>query len=200
MKHCNKCGETKPTTEFSKNAGRRDGLSAYCKECHKAYSAARYAANPDEINAIAAKWKASNRERIKVTNAAWYAANLERNRADKAVWAKKNPERNKANAAAWQKANPEARRINVQNYRARKRVNGGTLSKGLSAKLFKLQRGKCACCHVSIEDGNHMDHIIPVALGGPNEDWNMQLLCGPCNLSKSAKHPIDFMQQRGFLL
>lgn len=45
-----------------------------------------------------------------------------------------------------------------------------------------------------------MDHIMPLALGGTNTDDNIQLLCPTCNRSKHAKHPVDFMQQRGFLL
>ena len=42
--------------------------------------------------------------------------------------------------------------------------------------------------------------IKPLARGGTNQRTNLQLLCPPCNLSKSAKDPIDFMQSRGFLL
>ena len=41
---------------------------------------------------------------------------------------------------------------------------------------------------------------MPLARGGKHEASNLQLLCPPCNMSKNAKHPIDFMQQRGFLL
>jgi len=49
-------------------------------------------------------------------------------------------------------------------------------------------------------DDFHMDHIMPIALGGSNTDDNMQLLRKECNLQKQAKHPIDFMQSRGLLL
>lgn len=40
---------------------------------------------------------------------------------------------------------------------------------------------------------------MPIARGGSNTDDNVQLLCPACNLKKSAKHPVDFMQERGFL-
>lgn len=36
--------------------------------------------------------------------------------------------------------------------------------------------------------------------GGANDKSNIQLLCPHCNLSKGAKHPVDFMQERGMLL
>ena len=111
-----------------------------------------------------------------------------------------NPAKARAKAAAWQKANPEARRIISQNRRARKLANGGKLSKGLSAKLFKLQKGKCPCCNQPLGDDYHMDHIMPLAKGGANEDLNIQLLRQQCNQQKSAKDPIEFMQSRGKLL
>lgn len=45
-----------------------------------------------------------------------------------------------------------------------------------------------------------MDHVVPLALGGPHHDSNMQLLRKLCNLRKSAKHPVDYMQSKGKLL
>lgn len=33
MKHCNKCGVTKPLSEFHKKAGRKDGHASTCKQC-----------------------------------------------------------------------------------------------------------------------------------------------------------------------
>lgn len=34
-KHCNNCGKTKPTTEFSKRSLSKDGLQPRCKVCNK---------------------------------------------------------------------------------------------------------------------------------------------------------------------
>jgi 5-methylcytosine-specific restriction endonuclease McrA len=162
----------------------------------KAYAAKWYAANKENLKSGAVKWNSKNPEKVKAYKAKWSAANKERTRSYSAKWRAANTEKVKARHAA----NPEARRIYKQNRRARKCANGGRLSPGLAGKLFRLQKGKCACCHVSIADGYHLDHRIPLALDGQNEDLNMQLLCGPCNLSKGAKHPVEFMQSRGFLL
>lgn len=88
----------------------------------------------------------------------------------------------------------------MQNKRAKIRENGGRLSPGLAKTLFSLQKGKCACCGLPLGNDFHLDHIIPSALGGANEDWNIQLLRRKCNMSKGAKHPLVFMQGKGFLL
>ena len=156
-----------------------------CKPCGKAYKATWSAANRDKLNAKSAAWKAANPEKVKASKAGYQLANRE----------KVNAQIN-----AWRKANPEAMRIICQNYRSRKRANGGTLSKGLAENLFKLQKGKCPCCHQPLGNDYHLDHIVPMALGGSNTDDNIQLLRATCNHQKHAKHPIDFMQQRGFLL
>jgi len=112
-----------------------------------------------------------------------------------------NKERIKAKTAKWSAENSEKRRINEHTRRARKREITGKLSTSISEKLFKLQQGKCACgCKQPLGDGFHLDHIMPLALGGSNTDDNVQLLTATCNQQKHKKHPIDFMQQRGFLL
>ena len=67
-------------------------------------------------------------------------------------------------------------------------------------KCIDYKGGKCVCCGHPLSDNYHLDHIVPIALGGANEDWNIQLLRGECNLQKHAKHPVNFMQSKGFLL
>ena len=181
----------------------------------KANSAAYYAANAKKINASGAAWRAANPEKKRAWSAAYYIENAEKLRADHAAYRAAYPEKTRAQVAAWTlanadrvrltnaawaKANPDLRRIGAQNRRARKVASGGTLSKGLAAKLFKLQKGKCPCCALPLGTDCHLDHKMPLALGGSNTDGNIQLLRATCNLQKSAKHPVDFMQSRGFLL
>lgn len=174
-----------------------------------------YSKNRDKCNARSAAWYLANREKIRLSEAEKYAANPEIAKARSTKWCAENKDKrmeyvarwrevNKDKAiaynAAWRIANPELLRIYRQNRRARKLASGGKISKGIIEKLFKLQRGKCACCGEPLGDDYHLDHIMPLVLGGPNIDSNIQLLRSTCNQQKHAKHPIDFMQQRGFLL
>lgn len=170
IKICKKCKIEKPLSGFHKDARTKDGLLRYCKKC---------------VSVISAAYIAANREKCRAASAAYRAANPDKVRAAKAAYAA---------------ANPDKRCICAHNRRAKERANGGKLSPDLSAKLFKLQKGKCACCGLSLGDNFHLDHIMPIALGGVNEDWNIQLLRSHCNNQKYTKHPVDFMQMRGFLL
>ena len=211
-------------TETTRNANGR------CKPCKRAYNAARYGADAETMRATSAAYRDANREKVRTDKAAYYAANvavirvgraayraanleiirtanaayraanLEIIRTANAAYYAANQKNRKAYNTAYSTANPEVRRIGFHNYEAKKRANGGTLSKGLSDKLFKLQQGKCPCCNEPLGENYHLDHSMPLRLGGPNVDSNMQLLRQVCNLQKSAQHPIDFMQRRGFLL
>lgn len=173
MRPCIKCG----ATERNKNGD--------CKACARARMATLRAANPVGEKAARSARYAANPGKVKAMGAAWRAA---------------NPDKKKATDAAWNAANPEAKRIRVQNRRARKKKAGGKLSSNLSAKLFKLQKGKCPCCNQPLGNDFHLDHIMPLIRGGSNTDDNIQLLRAICNLQKNAAHPVDFMQSRGFLL
>ena len=213
IKVCSKCKTGKSISEFYKNNSRCDGLQTRCKVCAHSERKKYTAENKEKLLAKQAAWRAENREKCRVKAAAWYAAHPDKAKACSEAWRAKNPEKVKADCAAWsaenkdrvasigaawKSANPDKVRIYHQNRRARS--SGGKLSQGLAEQLYKLQRGKCPCCGLPLGDKYHMDHIVPLALGGSNTDDNIQLLKSKCNLNKSAKHPIDFMQSKGFLL
>ena len=82
----------------------------------------------------------------------------------------------------------------------RKSRKYGRLPRGTVNLLGSLQKWKCVVCKCDIRSKYHVDHIMPLAKGGLHVPENIQLLCPTCNVQKSAKHPIDFMQQKGFLL
>ena len=173
--------------------------------------------NPEKVKAARRAWneanplyyvqyRASNIEQRKIRMEKYMLANRDRinkearDSYDPATsWAKLNPEKRKATVAAYLAKNKDLRRVYEQNRRFRKR-NGGKLSGDIVEKLLRLQNGKCPCCLKPLGDDYHLDHKMPLALGGSNTDDNMQLLRAECNLHKSRKHPIDFMQSRGFLL
>lgn len=203
MKKCSNCGAV-----FE---GRR------CLVCHNARNKKWRSENVEKCRGYAAKWVANHRDKAVASSVKWalahpekvkeYAARARANPKNKEKkadadrrWRMNNMEKWRSICRKWKLENKEVSRVHGQNRRAKQRKNGGKLSSGLAEKLIKLQRGKCACCGELLGDDYHLDHIMPLALGGEHEDKNIQLLRAQCNNQKFVKHPVDFMRSRGFLL
>ena len=64
----------------------------------------------------------------------------------------------------------------------------GRRSKGIKHVLYGEQHGYCNGCkyHYQFKD-LEVDHVIPKAKGGQDDDKNLQLLCGNCNRRKGKK-------------
>lgn len=170
--------------------------SGRCKPCTNKYNKSwKTAHNKRKVDP---NDKRTSKEKRRDRDAIRYQLRKEEFRETSRKWFEANSIRAKELAIRWRKENPDAYRVQRQNRRARK--SNLKLSIGLSLILFALQRGKCACCGLPLGNNYHMDHIMPLALGGTNTDDNIQLLRQRCNNQKHAKHPVDFMQSRGFLL
>ena len=68
-------------------------------------------------------------------------------------------------------------------------------------QLFHDQQRKCVYCgNVYRYDELEIEHIIPKALGGPDNIRNCQLACGPCNQAKGTMTDIEFRQEHAKFL
>lgn len=220
IKFCKKC---QIETERYLSSGR-------CIQCSKLYHAKWYANNSDKRIAQTTLWRKENPEKSREYSSNWYHRNSEKTKEYSSLyyinnrekikkysldWSANNPEKVKTRSAKYYEDNVEKILLNAKEYRdnnkelfriiyknrkARRKSNGGKLSKDIVEKLMKLQKGKCPCCRLPLGNDFHIDHIIPLSKGGTNTDDNVQLLRAKCNLQKNAKDPIDFMQSRGFLI
>lgn len=166
--------------------------------------------NPEKRKKSSQEWAERNRERRVAESRAWRELNKDRvketnerfrkgNPDYQFYWYQKNKERRRETAAAWRENNRDRWRLYSHNRRAI--ICDGNVSPTLPSELLKLQKNKCACCRGSLKKyGYHIDHIIPLAKGGKHENANIQLLCPSCNVRKSAKDPIEFMQSKGYLI
>jgi 5-methylcytosine-specific restriction endonuclease McrA len=64
--------------------------------------------------------------------------------------------------------------------------------------IYDGQGGDCVYCGADLSEGYHVDHIMPLVLGGSNWPNNLQCLCPTCNLRKGGKHPEDWHKEIGF--
>ena len=176
MKKCSRCGESKPATKefFHARHDKPGGLAYQCKACR---AAARM------------KWQKENRDEYLARKRRNYETHYAANKAKIA-----------AARREYRQKHPEAIKVQRSKRRARMAGADGAHTADDVREIFALQRGKCAACGGLLDKGFHADHIVPLALGGSNGRENIQVLCPTCNLSKRHKHPVDFMQQKGFLL
>jgi len=192
LKKCTKCGGEADTANFYRRADAKDGLSHWCKTCVNANTKAHAAANVERGRETRRLWAARNPE----PGRRWKEANKEKLKGYYRTYHAKNVERRKPVRAAWFQKNREV----LLPYRAQRSANRRGAMKGAGGEhtlaevlvLYSSQNGACACCAVSLINGYHRDHIMPIALGGSNDIGNIQLLCPPCNRLKGAKHPDEF--------
>jgi hypothetical protein len=159
-----------------------------CVECQRLFSA---------------KWAVDNKDAQNAWKRAKYASDpavREHKLIYGAIWRNANRERMRALVAAWNTANPDSGRTKAAAYRARRSLAQGSFSKEDVAELRARQRDRCAYCSTSLKKKGHVDHILPLALGGANSPANLQMLCAHCNQSKGALHPIVFAHRKGLLL
>lgn len=77
--------------------------------------------------------------------------------------------------------------------RARKRSNGGKVSRREWRRLLQRHAGRCFYCGAS---ATTLDHLIPVARGGTSFIGNLVPACVSCNSRKQDRLPVEFRYRR----
>lgn len=208
----------------------RTTLKHMCVTCKNAASLAAYYANPTPVRERKAAWKARNRARVNAAQTAlrkltkerdrewrrawnkknperqiaasarYYADNAERLRSRARAWFAANPERASAQSKKWFAANPEMVRIYQANRRARINAAEGTHTPADIQRIGNAQRWKCHWCGKPTKRKYHVDHIMPLVLGGTNWPKNLAITCARCNQRKHASDPVAFAQREGRLI
>ena len=178
----------------------RRTLDGHCIVCHREHTHRYAKANPDKRREGNRRYYSENKEKHLENGRNWSAANPEKTLEIKRKYREANREKLRASNREYQKANPGKMRARGLNRIARKLNAEGRHTAEDIATIRGAQRDKCACCGIKLKGAGHVDHIIALARGGSNWPNNLQILCQPCNQSKGARDPIEFMQSRGRLL
>ena len=152
-----------------------------CIACTRARNAEWAKQNQDKKNEISRKWNELNRHQKREINAVYRAAKNEEIKQKRRVKRQQDP---------------SIERVKAATRKALKLGNGGSLSKNIVQLLLAKQAGLCACCQQPLNGSFHLDHIMPLSLGGRNDDSNVQLLLPRCNLQKFVSPPEKFMARR----
>lgn len=201
QKRCTKCKELKCASDFFGDKGSKDGKAGWCKNCTHSQlkkwrsehpekvkeqsTRAYYAHREDRIQRVI-KWNKEHPEKSKAHIDKWHKEHPEKSREANRKSSSKYPDRKLAQKKKYRAEHPEKILEWVENRRARKNGNGGTISTKEWQELKEKYNFTCLCCKKENLKLT-MDHIIPLALGGRHSIENLQPLCGSCNSMKSTK-------------
>jgi 5-methylcytosine-specific restriction endonuclease McrA len=147
----------------------------------------RYRTNPEhaeKVRARARKWNAENKERKAATGSSWYEKNKDRVHELAREWREKYPDR-------WR----EQQRRNSAIRRAR--IAGVDVGDVDVAALLS-EATCCALCKGELGGQVHIDHIVPIALGGPHSQANLQVTHPYCNKRKAARAEWSHLFAEGY--
>lgn len=176
---------------------KRGTKSKKCLACHREARARLRASDPDRIKAQKAADYLRHREARLAQVTAYQAANREKIRLRSKAFRQANKGRISERFKAWAKANRPIMRIHERRRRDRERGATGSHTYAEVKALEVAQAMLCAnrFCRADLSAGYHQDHILPIVLGGTDDIANIQLLCGPCNLSKGDLHPDEWQKR-----
>lgn len=156
--------------------------------------------NPEKHRAAQRRWQEANASITRERNAERYRENVEQIKARMARYYRENAESIKARNAVWAKANPEKRRNYARKTKAKRLAAPHEPYTELDiVSLWDAQDGSCAYCLILLSSDYHVDHMVPLSRGGADRLDNLCLACPPCNISKGAKTPEEFMYYKAAL-
>lgn len=191
-KSCTKCKQEKTFESFDKRSSAKDGLQSHCKSC-------RSAANkeiPQDKRAITYAKRSLKISLNKDEHKARWKESREKNKDYRRQWRDSNRPRLNSLMIEWRAANPE--KVKAIDSKRRSRMAIGSHNYQDITRILNAQGRECRYCLEDLSGGYHIDHRMPLCLGGSNSPDNLQALCARCNLTKGGKHPDVFEVEIGF--
>lgn len=202
-KTCSTCGQTKTLEEFPKHKDCYLGRGAQCKKCKYARSIQLRESDPEKYKAKAKAIRDKNKQKRADYQRQWRKENPEayREQARRHYWS--NPQKFRERRRNYSANNPETDLRN--NRKRRAKILGTQLVPYTASEILSLYGTNCHLCNLPIdleaprwtampgwENGLHLDHVIPLSLGGTDTLDNVKPAHGKCNLAKNRILPKAF--------
>ncbi len=187
-KICSKCKTIKSIDNFHKNTSRKNNIQSVCKECKKEY----YEKNKDKIIQQRMNRYHNNKDKEKK----YYSINKDKI----LIYAHDYYQENIHKIKKYLKSPSGI----ASSFKCRSKRRSKIKEDKISISdiiLIKKNAKECYWCRKSIKNKKiHLDHYIPIKLGGRNIIENIVVSCQKCNQIKSYKDPMIYAMSIGRLL
>lgn len=195
-KACRICKKSMAISNFSKDISKKDGLRSICKICDSK-KASEWAKNNIEKRRItakkaSAKYRKNNPDKVKQYNDIFRIKNPQYAK----LWAKENLKKIKKARDKYYANNVE--KTLERNRRRKARIKNNGFEVYTEKDVIEKYGTICYLCNKQIdmsaprwtryrgwENGLHIEHVLDIALGGPDSLDNVRPAHGLCNLTKN---------------
>ncbi len=172
MKYCRKCGDELVVGEnwHLSYAGNSNYL---CIKCEKVYSRQYYQGRWGEYVERSRQYRKDHPEKRREYDRRYREAHRKQRRESKRQWRRDNPNKEVA-----------------QKHRRRALKLNATVGEVDEAAIYDRDK---VCTYCGTDDDLTIDHLVPLARGGPHCQDNLAVACRSCNSSKGTKTYEEFM-------
>lgn len=186
-KACSVCGVTKPSTDFHKKSGAKDGLCSACKPCAVLRSKAWHEQNRQRAILSAKQRYERNKDAALNYRKEWRSRTVEYRKKYAADWKEKNRDKVNSLNRKWKANNAPAVTMDHARRRASKLTATPSWADTSRIKAIYIQARK-----LSESTGNlyTVDHIVPLRSSivcGLHCESNLQVMLRTENIRKSNK-------------
>lgn len=185
-KTCVRCGASRPTSEFRANPKMRDGLHSWCKGCTVARTRQWREDNPEKV--------ALSNERRRVLGEDGFYTKVCVTCGAEFQTRRKHRQLCGSSSCRDLGLDPEAARVRRRNknHVRRLRIVAPGVDRLTVSDLRRLLdvATDCPLCGVEMTEQHldsthkHIDHIVPLFVGGQHTLGNVRIICRACNLSR----------------
>lgn len=190
MKNCTKCHQDKDEAEFIGKNGQPTAQCASCREIKLKWHHRTKAARVDYVRLYDQQYHSKNRERSNQRCRQYY----QQNKAAVVAWMNQykqsDPERSKKWVRDWNKT--ERGRLSRKKAQAKReqRKKKTDITRRWLMALYETAI-MCPLCSCELNDdgsiypnGKHLDHTVPLNVGGMHIKSNVRVVCFKCNTSR----------------
>lgn len=119
----------------------------------------------------------------------WRENNLDRERSRKRDWYSRNSQKEVDRVLHWASYNRDKRY--ATEHRRRARIAAAVPQRWQKSDCSEQLCYWCGVDLTTVE--THVEHLMPISLGGEAKSYNEAPACKECNLSKGDKHPLVWL-------